>query len=54
MIANAINERTTPGTAPPDDGCNLRLWFVLYLLWLGGLAWTARWGMAAAEEPGAA
>ena len=53
MIANAINERTTPGTAPPDDGCNLRLWFVLYLLWLGGLAWTARWGMAAAAEPGA-
>lgn len=36
--------------ALPADRVNLRAWFVFFLLWMGGLAATALWGLAEVEQ----
>lgn len=53
MKSNATHERAVSDIPSHGDACNLRVWFVIYLVWLGGLAWAARWGLTAAAGPDA-
>ncbi len=51
----AASHESAPGFAiVPDDGINLRRWFVCYLAWLTALTGAAVWGLRAADATGSA